>query len=98
MLKNYFGATAFTFERKPSGSTRESRNLLYFLLGMYWSQRETGRYRVTGSVSSDVVALVLIGPNVLRIESLHFCHLLRENASTKFFFICFWKNMYLTVL
>ena len=92
MLKNYFGATAFTFERKPSGSTRESRNLLNFLLGMYWSQRETGRTRVTGLVHSDVVALGLIGPKVFRIESLHFCHLRRENASTQFFFHLFLKK------
>ena len=89
MLKNYFGATAFVFERKLSGSTRESRNLLFFLLGMYWSQRETGRTRVTGLVPNDVVVLVLIVPKVLRIESLHFYHLRRENASTEFFFHLF---------
>ena len=61
----------------------------FFLPGMYWSQRETGRTRVTGLVPNDVVALVLIGPKVLRIESLHCYHLRPENASTHFFFICF---------
>ena len=89
MLKNCFGATVFGFERKLSSSTRESRNLLYVLLGMYWSQRETGRARVTGFVPSDVVALVLICPKLLRIGNPHFCHLRRENTTTEFFFICF---------
>ena len=77
-LKSYFGATAFVFERKLSCSTRESRNILFFfLLGMYWVQRETGRSRVTGLVPSEVVALLLICPKILLLGILHFCHLRR---------------------
>ena len=88
-LKKYYGATAFGFERKPSGSTRESGIILYFLLGMYWIQRERGRTRVTGLVPSDVVALLLICPKVLLKRSLDFCHLRRQNGTTTFSFICF---------
>ena len=93
-LKSCFGGTAFGFERKLSGSTRESRSILYFLLGMYWIQRETGRTRVTGLVPSDVVALLLtlICAKVLLIGILHFCHLRRENGTTTFSFICFLKK------